>query len=185
MSDADKKIPDTSGLVKKKTDFNSKITEVENKIPNICNLATNSALTAVENRIPNVSSLVKKVDYNTKIREIDGKRYNHNHEKYITTPELNKVTTENFKARLKQTYLVTKTEFDTKLQDISKIITSKKSKYLLVETELKKLPKFDSSYFMGKNYFDGDGTQNYLVFQPINKYFKTFIENNFTFISSW
>ena len=26
------------------------------------------------------------------------------------------------------------------------------------------------SYFIGKNYFENDGTQNYLVFQPINKY---------------
>ena len=36
-----------------------------------------------------------------------------------------------------------------------------------------------------ENYFDGDGTQNYLVFQPMCKYFKTFTENNNTFISSW
>ena len=47
------------------------------------------------------------------------------------------------------------------------------------------MQKFDSSYFRGKNYFHGNGTQKYLVFQPMYKYFKTFIENNFTFISSW
>ena len=58
ISDADKKIPDTSGLVKK-TNYNAKISEIENKIP-ICGLATNVALTAVENKIPDVSSLVKK-----------------------------------------------------------------------------------------------------------------------------
>ena len=28
------------------------------------------------------------------------------------------------------------------------------------------------SYFRGKNYFENDGTQNYLVFQPMYKYFK-------------
>ena len=28
------------------------------------------------------------------------------------------------------------------------------------------------SYFIGKNYFENDGTQNYLVFQPINNYLK-------------
>ena len=44
----------------KKTDFNAKVTEIENKIPSISDLATNSALTAVENKIPDVSSLVKK-----------------------------------------------------------------------------------------------------------------------------
>ena len=30
---------------------------------------------------------------------------------------------------------------------------------------------FDSSSFRGKNYFE-NGTQNYLVFQPMYKYFK-------------
>ena len=65
----DKKIPDTSGLVKK-TDYSSKIIELENKIPSISGLATNSALTAVENKIPNVSDLVTKANYNTKISEI-------------------------------------------------------------------------------------------------------------------
>ena len=59
VSDADKKIPDTSGLVKK-TDLNTKTTEIENKIPSISGLATNAALNAVENKIPDVSSLVKQ-----------------------------------------------------------------------------------------------------------------------------
>ena len=31
---------------------------------------------------------------------------------------------------------------------------------------------FYSSYFSGKNYFEGDGTQNYLMFQRVLKYFK-------------
>ena len=44
----------------KKTDFSSKITEIEGKILSISGLATNSALTAVENNIPNVSNLFKK-----------------------------------------------------------------------------------------------------------------------------
>ena len=35
------------------------ITELENKIPDISNLATRTALTAVENKIPSISSLVK------------------------------------------------------------------------------------------------------------------------------
>ena len=57
----------------KKTDFNSKITEVEGKIPSISGLATNSALTAVENKIPDVSGLVTKADYDTKISGIEKK----------------------------------------------------------------------------------------------------------------
>ena len=41
----------------------------------------------------------------------------------ITTPEFNKLTTEIFKAKLKQAHLVTKTDFDTKLQSLNKKIT--------------------------------------------------------------
>ena len=41
---------------------------------------------------------------------------------------------------------------------------------------MNKLKTFDSSYFIGKSHFDEDGTQNYLVFQPLNKYFKLIID---------
>ena len=43
-------------LLKKKT----KLTKLENKIPDIIGLATETALTAFENKIPDVGSLVKK-----------------------------------------------------------------------------------------------------------------------------
>ena len=56
---------------------------------------------------------------------------------------------------------------------------------MLVENEWKKLEKFDAAYFRCKNHLDGDGTQNYLVFQPTYKYFKNFTENYLIFISSW
>ena len=69
-------------------------------------------MTAVENKLPDVSSLVKKTDYNTSISEIEKKLTDHNHDKYITTPEFNKLTAETFAARLKQANLVTKTNFD-------------------------------------------------------------------------
>ena len=84
--------------------FNAKITEVKNKIPHITNLATTTALTAIENKIPD-------------------------HSKYITTPEFNKITAENFAARLSQTnlaskndvaVLVNKTELDDKLRNLNK-----------------------------------------------------------------
>ena len=35
-----------------------------------------------------------------------------------------------------------------------------------------KLKTFDSSYFIGKSHFEEDGTQNYLVFQLMYRYFK-------------
>ena len=48
---------------------------------------------------------------------------------------------------------------------------------------MKKLKTFDWSYFIGKSHFEKDGPQNYLVFQPINKYFKIFA--NKKYISLW
>ena len=116
---AENKIPDANSLVKK-TDLNAKITEIENKIPAIAGLASNSALFAVKNEIPDFSSLIKKTDYNTKISEIERKVSDHNHGIYITTLEFNNLAAEVFTARLAQTNLVTKEDFDTKLQDISK-----------------------------------------------------------------
>ena len=58
-SEVENRILDTSGLAKK-TDYNSKITEIENKMPSISGLATNAALTTAGNKILNISSLVKK-----------------------------------------------------------------------------------------------------------------------------
>ena len=54
---------------------------------------------------------------------------------------------------------------------------------MLVENALKKLKSFDSTYFIGKSHFEEDGTQNYLVFQPLNKYFKVIA--NTDYVSSW
>ena len=68
--------------------------------------------------------------------------------------------------------MITKTDFDGKLLSLNRKITANKSKNLLVENELEKLKSLDSSYFIGKSHFEEDGTQNYLVFQPINRYFK-------------
>ena len=48
---------------------------------------------------------------------------------------------------------------------------------------MNKLKTFDSSYFIGKSHFEEDGTQNYLVFQPIHRYFTLITNTNH--ISSW
>ena len=92
IRDAEKKIPNKSDLPKK-TELNANITEIENKIPSITELATNSVLTGAENKIPNVINLVTKTKYNAKISDIEEKITNHNHDKYIATPEFNRVTT--------------------------------------------------------------------------------------------
>ena len=69
------------------------------------------------------------------------------------------------------------------LSNLNRKITQNKEKHLLVESDLKKLKTFDSSYFIGKRHFEEDGTQDYLVFQPLNKYFK--VITNTGYISSW
>ena len=69
------------------------------------------------------------------------------------------------------------------MSSLNRKITSNKTKHLLVENELNKVKTFDSSYFIGKSHFEEDGTQNYLVFQPINKYFK--VITNTDYVSSW
>ena len=58
------------------------------------------------------------------------------------------------------------------MKKISDRVTSNKAKYLLVENELEKLKIFDLSYFKGKDHFEEDDTQNYLVLQPMQTYFK-------------
>ena len=45
----------------KKTYYNAKITEIENKIPDISNLATKTELTTVENKISDISRLATKI----------------------------------------------------------------------------------------------------------------------------
>ena len=77
-----------------------------------------------------------------------------------------------FNIGLAQASLITKKVFDAKLSSLNRKITSNKSKHLLVENELKKLKTFDSSCFIGKSHFEEDGTQDYLVFQPMYRYFK-------------
>ena len=115
---------------------------------------------------------MKKIDYNTKITDIENKLNNRNHDKYIDTPEFNKLAADVFNVILAQANLITKTDFKTKLSSLNRKVTQNKTKHLLVENELKKLKTLDSSYFIDKSHFDEDGTQNYLVFQPLNRYFK-------------
>ena len=97
----------------------------------------------------------------------ENKFNDHNFDKYINT-----LATRVFNARLALANLTAKTDFDTRLQILSKRITSNKAKHLLVENELMKFKKIDAAYFRGKEYFGTDGLQNLLVFQPMFKYLK-------------
>ena len=71
----------------------------------------------------------KKTDYNAKVIKIEKKITDHDHNKYITTQEFNKLTSETFAARLSQanlasknntTALVKETNFDDKLENLNK-----------------------------------------------------------------
>ena len=48
---------------------------------------------------------------------------------------------------------------------------------------MNELKSFDSGYFIGKSNFEEDGTQHYLVFQPMYRYFK--VITNTRYILSW
>ena len=142
-----------------KSDLEKKISNVDKKIPNISGLATKSALTAVENKIPHISGLATNLaltGVENKIPDVSGLATNLS----LTAVE-NKIPT--------VSGLVTKADFEAGLKKISDRVTSNKTKHLLAENEL---ITFDSSYFKGKSHFKEDGTQIYLVFQPIYRYFK-------------
>ena len=105
--------------------------------------------------MPDISTLIKESEYDTKIKEIESKH----------------VSNTGFDSKLAQENVITKRNFDAKIVE--------------VENNIKKLQTFDSSYFRGKNYFDEDDKQNYLVFIPIFRYFKVNSTANIDYISSW
>ena len=86
--------------------------------------------------------MIKKSDYDTKVAKIESK--------YVSNT--------GFDSKLAQENVIKKRNFDAKIIEH--------------ENNIKKLQTFDSSYFNGKNYFDEDGTQNYLVFLLISRYFR-------------
>ena len=58
-----------------------------------------------------------------------------------------------------------------------------KSDHVLLKSELDEVKTFDFAYLIGKSHFEEDGVQNYLVLQPVYRYFKFFSNTNF--ISEW
>ena len=58
-----------------------------------------------------------------------------------------------------------------------------KTKNKFIENKLRTLKTFDLGYFIGKVHFEEDGVQNYLVLQPIRRYFE--IIANKKYISWW
>ena len=140
------KTKDIEDKIATNTTLNAKVNEVQSRIPSITNLVTNAPpntkINEVKNKICSITNLATLAAFNV----VENKTPNHS--KYISTPEFNELTIENFTARLKQvnigtkcdiTDFVKKGDFNYKIKNLNKKITSNKSKHLLVENEQKKL----------------------------------------------
>ena len=92
---------DTSGFVIK-TKYDTDKSELEKKISDADNsgLATTAALTTVENKVPGVSNIVKKIDFDVKLSDIEPK--------YFTSKDYNKFTSQTLDAKIKKKELVDK-----------------------------------------------------------------------------
>ena len=88
--------------------------------------------------------------FNTNISEVENKTPDH--AKYIISQEFNKLTAEHYTERLKQTNLVSKTDFDNKLKGFSKRSASNKANYLEVQKKLNSLITKDYHFFLGRIY---------------------------------
>ena len=101
----------------------------------------------------------------------------------LSLQSLNTLPADAFNAGLALANLVAKTNFDNTVLSLKNKIAVNKTKSESIDNELKKLKTLDLSYFIGQSHFEEDDTQNYLVFQPLNKYFKLIA--NTDYVSSW
>ena len=165
--------------VTKNTDYNTEITDIENKIPSITGLVTTTALNARDIQIPDITNLATKADLlkintalNTKTAETENKIPDTSH--FINTPEFNRLTKISFDARMKE---VEKSHASKSEVSNALVLGNKNRK------NIEKLRTFDSSYFFNKIHFQDDGMQNDLVFQAVFKYFK--ITTNSDIVIEW
>ena len=151
---------DTSKLVNK-TNYNAKIKDIEDEIPDITNLATTAGLnakindfkyeissisgvattatlSAVKKKIPDVNTLVNKADYDAKISVMK--------KKIFTSSDCNKPRNNIPHARITEKKVmkhignfVKKTDFNDKLKHVNRKITSDKTKHVGGEKKLKEL----------------------------------------------
>ena len=98
----------------------------------------------VENKIPGVSNLVK-----TKISELEKKITDHDHDKNITTSELNTLATNVVNIKITQANLVTKTTFD-EVSSLDGKTAANKTKNESIKNKLKELKKYSAKaeYFL-------------------------------------
>ena len=152
------------------TVLNAKIGEVEIKIPGtsglVINIVYNIKMEEVQSKIHDLGGLVKKTDYNIKMSDNEGK--------YSTTTNYNTFSKEILDAKIKEQVLVEKSDISGFIDnsDLNKKLATLATKAGL-KTEPDKIVKIQtlgSSYFCGKSHFEGNKTQNYLVFEPVLRY---------------
>ena len=119
------------------------------------------------------ASLITKTDFHVKLSSLNRK---------ITQNKTKHLLVENKLTNLENKILyassrVKKTDYNTKISTLDNIITENRNK-------LKEIIKSILLLVLGNIMFDGgDGSQAYLIFHPVYKYFK-FITNT-NYISSW
>ena len=142
--------------------LNTKITNIETKISSVTSLVTTSVLNTktakIGSKIPNFTILATNVALNIKATEIGKEVTDSNH--FVNAQKFNRLT---------------KISFDEKVKEASKSVASKSKVDNALDLGDKNREKyknlkhlFDSSYFFGESYFKYDnGTENYLMFQPV------------------
>ena len=147
----------------------------------------------LENKIPDTSDLVKKTDYNTKITEIEGKIPDISDLATKTTlatvenkkPDVTDLATKRALTTVENKIphvneLVKKTDYNTRVAEIDTTLSSLDGKIAKNESIRKKLLLL----FLGNIIFDSEGgSEVYLIFQPVYRYFKTVTNTNY--ISPW
>ena len=165
MKNIQYKIPDITNLATDTT-INAKINEIKKEIPIIITLATTAALLTVENKILNVIDLVKKADYDAKISEME--------KKYFTASDYKKFTSNTLDAKRTRKKLINEYDLNEKRKALAvkgKIKTLARQAELKIEQDkIVKLQTYELSLFIGQSYFSNDGAKLYLIFQPIYQF---------------
>ena len=93
--------------------------------------------------------------------------------KNFTTSDFNKFTSNALDATITKKKLINESDLDRKIkEEITTLAT--KAELKAEQDKMVKLQTYDLSLFIGQGYFINDGSQNYLVFQPIYKTITTF-----------
>ena len=107
----------------------------------------------IENKIPDVTGLVKKIDYDAKISEIE--------KKYFSTDDYNSFTSGILDAKIKQKELVIKSDTSNLVNNTNlntKLTTlATKAELKAEQDKVVKLQTHDLSFLFGKNFFGNDG----------------------------